>query len=569
MNNWKTGTRIGAGFGATIILTLSLGVFAFIQLGRVNRAATRITGEALPGVYLMGRLQSLATGHFGLLEEYLTTNLRDSIMATEASPESVKERKDLEARIETNREGIIALAGEYEKTLSTPEDRRLFSAIKAAQAPFMDSYAKVMSLSGSGKHKDAMDLIDNRLRSQYKSFRESIDAEVSYKKGNGDTASRDIIGAVGNTSRGIFLCLLLTITTGVTVSVLVTRSIALPLAAAVNRLNEIADGDLSGDSTGSSHLRGDEIGTLARAMHKMTGSLRSMIQEITGGIEVLSSSSTELLQSSGRMLDGSRNASDKTHQVAAAAEQMSAVIGSVAVGMEKATADLANVASATEHMTVTIGELADNSKTARGIAGEATSEAARISEQIDQLARAAREIGDVNETITEISTRTNLLALNATIEAARAGAAGKGFAVVASAIKNLSELTAAATEDIRKRIGGVQSATAEGISGIDRVSDVIHKVTSIVESIGGAIDEQSAVTRNIATNIVSASNAVREATAMVSESASASWGIANDIVAVDHAAGEMAAGSDRVRESAAGLSGVAEQLKITAARFHA
>ena len=89
---------------------------------------------------------------------------------------------------------------------------------------------------------------------------------------------------------------------------------------------------------------------------------------------------------------------------------------------------------------------------------------------MNQLGAAAQEIGKVTETITEISSQTNLLALNATIEAARAGSAGKGFAVVANEIKELAQQTAAATEDIKGRIAGVQSSTAGGIAEIDKVS---------------------------------------------------------------------------------------------------
>jgi methyl-accepting chemotaxis protein len=72
---------------------------------------------------------------------------------------------------------------------------------------------------------------------------------------------------------------------------------------------------------------------------------------------------------------------------------------------------------------------------------------------MDQLGAAANSIGKVIETITDISEQVNLLALNATIEAARAGEAGKGFAVVANEIKELAKQTAAATQDIKEKIG--------------------------------------------------------------------------------------------------------------------
>ena len=348
-----------------------------------------------------------------------------------------------------------------------------------------------------------------------------------------------------------------------------TRGIAGPLARAVAHLDEIAEGDLSKDAPAELQARGDEIGTLARAKQKMIVALRKMMQEISGGIEVLASSSTELITTSAGMTSGSRQASDRVHSVSAAAEEMSANITSVAAGMEQTTTNLAHVASSTEQMTSTIGEIAQNSEKARRITDEATRQAARITEQIDQLGVAAREIGKVTETITEISSQTNLLALNATIEAARAGSAGKGFAVVATEIKALAQQTAAATEDIKGRIAGVQSATAGGLAEIGKVSQVIQEVSEIVASIAAAIEEQATATKDIARNIADASVGVNDSNTRVLETSQASREIAKDIVVVDHTAGEIATGSDRVRASAGELSSVAEALRVTVSHFHA
>ena len=255
----------------------------------------------------------------------------------------------------------------------------------------------------------------------------------------------------------------------------ITRSITKPLKTAVVHLDQVAAGDVSRDVPREVLDREDEIGLLAKAMQTMSVSLRDVMKIITGGIHVMSSSSAELSATSTQMSDGSHRASDNAHAVAVAVEQMKANVLSVAAGMEQTTTNLAHVASATEQMTSTIAEIAQNSEKARRITDDATRQAANITEQIDQLGVAAREIGKVTETITEISSQTNLLALNATIEAARAGSAGKGFAVVATEIKALAQQTAAATEDIKRRIASVQSATAGGITEIGKVSQIIRK----------------------------------------------------------------------------------------------
>ena len=234
----------------------------------------------------------------------------------------------------------------------------------------------------------------------------------------------------------------------------------------------------------------------------MSVSLRQMVQDIRDGIAcVVLLVGRVVRQFSDQMSGNSRQASEKVHGLATAAEQMTANVTSVAAGMEQTTTNLATVSSSTEQMTATIGEIAANAEKARRITEEATRQSASITEQINQLGQSAREIGKVTETITEISSQTNLLALNATIEAARAGSAGKGFAVVANEIKELAQQTAAATEDIRSRIEGVQTSTAGGVAGIEKVSRVIQEVSDIVSSIAAAIEEQATVTKDIARNI--------------------------------------------------------------------
>jgi methyl-accepting chemotaxis protein len=460
-----------------------------------------------------------------------------------------------------------SLMSELKASANTTEGRKLVGELEKAGTAWLDANIRVLELGQAGKSEEALavyrkDSIPNvgPVQHALEDYLNWQQTRFAGKKEYAEKFERRMpipVALISLLAAGIATLL----------GVVVTRSIAKPLTVAVSHLGQVASGDVSREVPPEYLERSDEIGLLSQAVQTMSASLRDVLKDITGGIHLLSSSSAELSANSAEMSNGSQQASGKVHAVASATEEMTANVMSVASGMEQTSTNLASVASATEQMTATIGEIAGNSEKARCITEEATRQAARISEQMNQLGAAAQDIGKVTETITEISSQTNLLALNATIEAARAGSAGKGFAVVANEIKELAKQTAAATEDIKGRIAGVQSSTAGGIAEIGRVTQVIHEVSDIVSSIAAAIEEQSTMTKDIARNIAEASIGVQDANKRVSETSQATLQIAAEIAGVDQAAGRMASGSEQVRSSAVDLSNVAEKLQKAVSRF--
>jgi methyl-accepting chemotaxis protein len=311
----------------------------------------------------------------------------------------------------------------------------------------------------------------------------------------------------------------------------------------------------------------DELDKMAAWINTFVTRVANIIKDIANDSAKLNNSSADLSSLSAQMSGGAENMAGKSNTVAAAAEEMSSNMNSVAVAMEEAATNIGMVAAAAEQMTSTINEIAQNSEKASSITGEAVSQTQSASTKVDELGRAANEIGKVVETITEISEQVNLLALNATIEAARAGEAGRGFAVVANEIKDLAKQTAEATQEIKGKIGAIQGSTNATVTEINQVSKIINDVNEIVTIIATAVEEQSVTTKEIAENVAQASQGIQEVNENVAQSSSVSSEIATDIAGVNQSAGEMSNGSAQVNLSAEELTKMGAKLNDMVGKF--
>ncbi|MGB3265426.1 MAG: methyl-accepting chemotaxis protein [Microcoleus sp.] len=294
---------------------------------------------------------------------------------------------------------------------------------------------------------------------------------------------------------------------------------------------EVVSGQLGGQATVP-----DISGTwkdLTDNVNVMAANLTSQVQQISQVAIAVSSASEELIIESQSM--------------GAAAEETSAQAGTVSAAADLVNSNTQSVATGIEEMNVSIKEIAKNASEAATVANSAVTMAETTNETITKLGVSSAEIGNVVKVITSIAQQTNLLALNATIEAARAGEAGKGFAVVANEVKELAKQTAAATEDISKKVEAIQADTKSSVLAIAQITSIINQISDFQTTIASAVEEQTATTTEIARN--------------VHQLAIGSEEIARNITSVADAAGSTAASASNTQNSAIELSKTATQLQ--------
>jgi methyl-accepting chemotaxis protein len=205
--------------------------------------------------------------------------------------------------------------------------------------------------------------------------------------------------------------------------------------------------------------------------------------------------STAMLHLAAQELQSNADRLGKTATHAKAQSVMAAVLS------EDTEHKVHSAAHAGDELAQTISDVGSNAAQSSQLAAGAVGEAVKTNATIDELAAVADQIGKVTDLISGIAGQTNLLALNATIEAARAGAAGRGFAIVAQEVKALAGQTAAATQDIAKRIEAMQTATGHSVEAIQAISGTIRELDVFSARIAAAVEQQAAAAREIAGNV--------------------------------------------------------------------
>jgi methyl-accepting chemotaxis protein len=316
--------------------------------------------------------------------------------------------------------------------------------------------------------------------------------------------------------------------------------VARQIVRSLDRVKNVCDGLAAGDLTRSTGLTsGDEPGQMGRSLDAAMLRLRETVSTIDGSATSLASASEEM--------------SGIATQIAATAEETTVQAQSVSAAAEEVSRSVGTVSAGGEEMGASIREISQNATQAAQVAAEAVQITAATSTTMNKLGESSAEIGNVIKVITAIAEQTNLLALNATIEAARAGELGKGFAVVASEVKDLAQETARATEDIAKRVRAIQADTTGAVTAIEEISKVITRISDFQTTIASAVEEQTATTG--------------EMNRSVTEAASGTGEIAENITGVAEAARLTSEGVSQTQQATADLARMSADLTALVGNF--
>ncbi|MEV0562315.1 methyl-accepting chemotaxis protein [Dactylosporangium sp. NPDC050588] len=525
---WFGDIRIGVKITAALAVALLAGGLVawagLAALGTANANATAIYRDNLLPTSMLNTTQ-------GALDDEINSLAMMAIATTPAATEAQRQRalgaaKELQDGIDAYQalgmhgpqEQLLAALRQAVTGLHKVRDERLVQAAAAS-----DDALYEQAFRGA-----AAPLVD--------AANKALDGLAAYERTAAAAAAKRNADQYSSSRGVIVACLVAGCLIAAALGWVTVRRIVGPIRLVGGVLAQMADGDLTGRLDLDTR---DEVGAMAGALNRATQSMGAAVRTLGRTSSTLAAAAEQL--------------SGASTQIAASAAQTSDQVAVVASAADEVTRNVHTVSAGSQEMSLSIREISQNANEAALVVGEAVSAARATDATVSKLGESSHEIGNVVKTIASIAGQTNLLALNATIEAARAGEAGKGFAVVATEVKDLAQETARATEDISRRVAGIQADTDTAVTAIRNIGEIIAKINDYQLTIASAVEQQTATTGEMNRGVAEAAGGITEIAASIGSVAAAAQVTTEGVAESQRTSAELARMSHEVRTLVAGF----------------
>ncbi|MGS2719711.1 methyl-accepting chemotaxis protein [Paraglaciecola aestuariivivens] len=473
--------------------------------------------------------------------------------------------------LESSLTSLLTVGAEYVKTQTLIRADTIGNEVELVVDQIKDKTQQIQDTAGnrdtSGTLTELYDLIsvvtdsiassDGLLQSQIKRLNSQLDATSAYQASEENIKSAilkldDLLKLADNkatvakedVSNSVSTGKTVTIVIGV-ISVLIAGAIALrtvmaiiqPLHKVNQMLNIVSTGDLTGrlDDT-----KQDEFGELARNCNNLIDSLKTLISGISSRAAQLAAAAEETSAVTAQTTHSIQDQKSQVAQVAAATTEMHSTSQLVTKSAEDTLNQIKHADSEAEK----VKAISIENKNTILVLAKDVEEAANV---INKLHQDSASIGGILDVIRGVADQTNLLALNAAIEAARAGEQGRGFAVVADEVRTLASRTQQSTQEINSMIEVLQAGAEKAVSvmnqgkeqttlcveqsetateALESITDAVHKAYDVSSQIEQSAREQNIVSAEISEKLESIVNIAEETTIGANQTSESSHEVA-------------------------------------------
>ena len=548
--------KLGLSYLAMVLMIVFLGVFALWSMSNMQKSADDAAEAALKYMKQSDNLDVYVSDYRAAMYKLLSADTPEKKTASYA--EIRKTAKEIDDTFAAMTDGIIFVdklneaKDNWSKTQKHGE--KAIALVEAGDTPAAASYM----LNDMGKDYIALN------NNTYELAKMELDEAQ-----NKVTASGEIY-STARTTTFVVLAIIALITIGI--GYYFYRLIGGFLSELLNVSQRVYNGDMT---INLDYDTPDEFGKIAHSYNDTLGKIRNITakiqdiaNELTDSAETMSTGVNESAQVVTSIADSINGIAELSVSQNKNVDSASSALNNIISGVNDVAELAKQTASHASQVGTTVNQGIEGINVISQHMDRVEAMVSTSADQVDTLGHRSEEIGQIVETIVNISGQTNLLALNAAIEAARAGEHGRGFAVVAEEIRKLAENSQDAAQHIAELIGTIQEETKKAVDamhhgnkgvrqGADVVKDAMGEFSQVTGMVDSMVDQMAQVADHIR-QVSAQSNNVVEATSQVTNDSNK---IASETQQVSAASEEQSATMHELANENTKLADMAKRLQ--------